>query len=574
MRSRFDKDFPKVWTKLKTTLTYFSLCAAVLVFVAVPFRLSEAFTVSNIDFRLTRQAQFTSQLQTMKTDSPIAARPSVEALADVRKQMQQDGKSSAVVPTSVFAATVAVMVPIWFTTMLPLSLLYQSAKIVFQRIVPPKQFVPMSPFDSGHKVTASDMIPRAKRTYDIVVMGATGFVGKLTARYMATTYGVNKDVKWAIAGRSKDKLEETKRWLAKELGMTEVMEIDCIVADTSVPSSLPNLVRDTRVLLTTVGPFWQYGSSVVEFCAKFGTHYADTTGETSWVRKMMDQWQSTAQKTGAKMISLAGHDSIPWDLSVSTVAKQLKDETGEDLASVTCFNEAKAGASGGTLATIMLQVCGPPKLGPKDDPFRMKADGTENSSPFESKIKFFPSKLINPVDQKPAFGSPFLMSFINADVVAWSHALRGGTPLSYSEVLVSPDFKTAFVSYFMLMLLFTGLLNPITKNILSKYILPKPGEGPTMEEMEKKNFLLVSTLGTGTKGSKVESTMYFPRDAGYLDTARMLVETGLCMALEEERLPVQTGGFFSPGYGLGEILLNRLTKTGTYFKSGVTKNES
>lgn len=491
---------------------------------------------------------------------------------DVRLQIQKDGKKPAVVSTAEFLVNVGVLLPVWATIMLPMTLIYQLFKGIYDKISPPEEFRPNSPFDSGYQVAKDEIVARSKRAYDVVVLGATGFAGKLAVRHLAKTYGVNKEVKWAIAGRSKAKLDEVKAWLADDLDLEEVLDVDCIIVDTSVPATMPNLVRNTRVLLTTAGPFWQYGSSVVEFCSKFGTHYADITGESSWAKAMMVRWQATAQETGAKIVPLAGHDCIPWDLSVSLLAKRLQEETGEDLATVTCYDEVKAGVSGGTMATIALLFTDGAPIEPGSNPFRLTVDGTEHLNPYKSVIKPFPSKFTKPWDSKSTFGSPFLMSGVNAEVVSWSQALRGGAPLTYSEVQVNPDLKTAIVSYFTLVLLITGLLNPVTKYLLLNFVVPKPGEGPSFDDMENSSFLSVTTHALGTKGSKADSVMYFPRDAGYLDTARMLVESGLSMALEEKALPVDGGGFFSPGYGLGETLLNRLLNTGTYFQVSVQKS--
>jgi short subunit dehydrogenase-like uncharacterized protein len=117
--------------------------------------------------------------------------------------------------------------------------------------------------------------------YDIVVLGVTGFTGRLAARHLAQKYGVSKGgIKWAIAGRSKAKLDAVKQSLADELDMPEIVKgIDVIIADTSDPTTMPALVKDTRVVATTAGPYQEYGNAVVEFAAKYGTHYADITGE-------------------------------------------------------------------------------------------------------------------------------------------------------------------------------------------------------------------------------------------------------------------------------------------------------
>jgi hypothetical protein len=157
------------------------------------------------------------------------------------------------------------------------------------------------------------------------------------------------------------------------------------------------------------------------------------------------------------------------------------------------------------------------------------------------------------------------MSMVNAKVVNWTQALRKGASLTYTEYALDPDNKTAFCRYFGLVAFFTALLNPITSYLLFKFVLPSPGEGPTMKKMTTESFASIYSEGVGTEGTKVESLMYFPACVGYLETARMLVESGLSMALSEEELPSDGGGFFSPAFGLGNVLLHRLTKTGTYF---------
>lgn len=493
-------------------------------------------------------------------------RPDTDAQDVVRQKMKEDGKSTSQVSTSEFLTTILVAVPIWATLLLPLTLGYRVFKAVSDKFSTQKEFVPQSPIDSGFEVQEKDIFPRSKRTYDVVVLGATGFAGKLAARHLAQTYGVNKEIKWAIAGRSKSKLEDIKKWLAEEQGIEGAQEIQTIVVDTTIPNTLPSLVQDTRAVVTTAGPFWQYGSTVVEFCAKFGTHYADITAEGGWVKTMMLKWQETAKKTGAKMISFAGHDSIPWELSVSTLADTLKSEYNEDLVEVSAYDEMAGGISGGTVATMMLMMGDGAPEGPSSDPFLLSADGTLQEDRSSSSISLLPSKIMKPWDKEETYGSPFLMAPVNFDVVSWSQTLRAGKPIKYSEVSVCPDFKSSFVSFFNLVLLFTGLLNPITKYLFANYVLPKPGEGPPLQDMDNQNFLTVTMEGTGSGGTKLKSSMYFPKDAGYVDTARMAVECGLAMALEETELPVDGGGFFTPGFALGGNLLRRLKETGTLYE--------
>jgi Saccharopine dehydrogenase NADP binding domain len=170
--------------------------------------------------------------------------------------------------------------PLWLFTLAPLAVICQVSTRVLRKfgILKPH---PLPPLDSGHKAPEK-LKPRKDRKYDIVVLGVTGFTGRLAARHLAQKYGVSKGgIKWAIAGRSKSKLEAVKQSLADELDMPEIVkEIDVIIADTSDPTTMPALVQDTRVIATTAGPYQEYGNAVVEFAAKYGTHYTDITGES------------------------------------------------------------------------------------------------------------------------------------------------------------------------------------------------------------------------------------------------------------------------------------------------------
>jgi short subunit dehydrogenase-like uncharacterized protein len=185
---------------------------------------------------------------------------------------------------------------VWITTFVPFTLV---CLLLNRLIIKPLrgQYEPPK-IDSGHEVKDKDVKPRADRTYDVVVLGATGFTGRLAVRHLAKTYGVNKSVKWAMAGRSAKKLDKIKKELAEELNIKEMAQVDTIVVDALDPSTLPKLVTQTRAVATTVGPYALYGNHVVEFCAKYGTHYVDITGELDWVRTMYMHWQDTAKKDG------------------------------------------------------------------------------------------------------------------------------------------------------------------------------------------------------------------------------------------------------------------------------------
>lgn len=462
----------------------------------------------------------------------------------------------------------AVIVPIWSVLVVPLAALSALARLVTK----PWRTPPTFSIDSGYQVPSDQIIPRKDRKYDVVVLGATGFTGKLAVRHLCQTYGGrNSEVRFAIAGRSKAKLTQVKRELADELKDESIMDIDAIVVDALIPSTLPALVRDTRAVATTAGPYTYYGSYIVEFCAKFGTHYTDITGEVDWVKYMIDKWQTAAQATGARIIPFCGHDSIPWDLSVYKVQKILEDDNDE-LVEVRTWSRATGGAPGGTFQTVWSIIDGLAIPPPQSDvdPMLRNAKGKKSPNQLIADYTILPRKCQSPWDRdSPRWSAFFIMSVCNAEVVRWSQSLRSriSNPiLQYREAVVLPNFETAILLYVGIFCFVTAMLNPITAFVLRKYILPKSGEGPNMDDMEKKHWCLVSAEGISKKGKRAESHMYFPKDTGCMETSRMLVESALTLALNEEKLPVQ-GGLWSPAAGMGDLIMERLMKTGTTFTS-------
>ena len=393
---------------------------------------------------------------------------------------------------------------------------------------------------------------------------------------------MNKQVKWAIAGRSQSKLNKLKEELINLI--PEAKDLDTIIVDTTIPSSMHGLVNDTRVVISSAGPFWKYGSKVVEFCVKYGTDYVDTTGETGWNREMMMKWNSLAIKTGSKIISLCGCDSIPWDLTFYKLSQLVNNSNNSDdydhLVKVQFFDELKGGISGGTIDT-MLSIGIDQKYKEQRyefDPYYQSIDG--------KKLKH-KTKDTSPMMPKPSLKGdgkwtiPWLMAVINYDVVKRSNALLHSETdnevqknLLYEEFWVQPSFKDAFVSWFGTIVSATALLNPISGIVMRKYILPKPGQGPDDKSM-RKGYMLLTALGESKNGKRVESCFYFPNDPGYADTARMAAESGLCLALDADKLPHQGGGFYTPSIGMGDALLERLCMTGCKFASrviGTTSN--
>ena len=241
-----------------------------------------------------------------------------------------DGKRRALNSTVEFLITAMVGVPLFLTVVLPLSAVFQVGKKVLPVAVgsssSSEESVPLVTDANANakdvlEVEAdsfppiSELTPLAERKYDAVLLGATGFTGGIAAKYMAQRYGCGKELKWAIAGRSQKKLDAIRQEIVN-LGFAPAIDsIDTILVDTSQPSTVHGLVKDTRSIITTAGPFCKYGSNVVAFCARYGTNYADITGETGWNKEMIVKYEDLAKETGAKIVSLCGNDSIPWDMT-------------------------------------------------------------------------------------------------------------------------------------------------------------------------------------------------------------------------------------------------------------------
>jgi len=536
-------------------------------------------TTFRLPLKMTPRAE---SADTMTETSPKAR--SKMTIDEIYAQAERDGKKMAVTSTSTFLGTTLIGVPLWLFVLLPMTATYQVGKSILKPILPNNQEKEQTPALSAQPEQEipmpSNVTPRKDRKYDIVLLGATGFTGKLATTHLVKTYGVGKDsnVRWAIAGRNAAKLEQVKRDIADELGQEDVLKLDTILVDTSDITTIPTLVQDARAVVSTAGPFARYGSPVVEGCVKYGTHYADITGEVEWSKTMIHKWDTLAQQTGAKIISFCGHDCIPWDLCVYKLNEALQQDCQEELVSATCFDEVKGAASGGTIETALGAIEGTAMNAPKTDfdPLLKLPDGTKSTFRSKDNHPSVIEKHNGPGRFSSTWVSPFVMAGVNAAVVKRSNALstKGSKSLTYREVQVNPDFKTSFTNFFSLVFGVTALMNPLTGALVRKS-LPKPGEGPSRKEMER-FFLKIVAEGVGSGGSKAECAIYYDRCAGYTDTARMVAESGLALACNEDELPNQKGGFWTPATGLGDVLLNRLVDTGTYFAPPVivSRNEN
>jgi short subunit dehydrogenase-like uncharacterized protein len=368
---------------------------------------------------------------------------------------------------------------------------------------------------------------------DIVVFGATGFVGRLVAEYLAEHAPAGVTV--GLAGRSPEKLERT----AEELGVPWPL----VVADTSDEASLAAMASGARVVATTVGPYWPAGLKLVDACIAAGTHYLDLTGEILFVHESISR-HDRAGAAGARIVHSCGFDSVPSDLGVLML-----HEAGGKLSDTTLVVKAlKGGLSGGTLASLKGQI---------DEVRRNRAARKTMLDPNALAPGRKPASEWDlwRVARDPTHGwiGPFVMASYNTRVVRRSAVLLDyGPRFRYREVSAYSNPVTALVATFGLGALAGGLAFPPTRQLLDR-VLPGPGEGPS-EKSRASGYFTMEIHGSGRR-----ATVAAKGDPGYAATAVMMGESALCAALD--KLPDRFG-VLTPASAMGNALIDRLRAAG------------
>ncbi|MGQ7830626.1 saccharopine dehydrogenase family protein [Altererythrobacter sp. Z27] len=379
---------------------------------------------------------------------------------------------------------------------------------------------------------------KQNREFDIIIYGATGYTGRLVAEYLDKHYGDRADgPKWAMAGRSLDKLEAVR----DAIGAPETTPL--VVADADDPASLEAMCNRTRVVLTTVGPYQLYGDALVAACVKTGTDYADLCGEPVWMRQKIDEHMEAAKASGAHICFSSGFDSIPFDLGVLMAQKEAVKRFGKPAPRVKGRVRGMAGgASGGTVASLtetMKTVAKHPSL------FGILRSSFGLTPGFEGPDQ--PSGMIPGYEE--AFGkwaAPFVMAPINTKNVHRTNFLLGhpwGEDFKYDEmVLTSPGEAGKKMA--------EGAVELMKNPFGAKP--PKPGEGPTKDEREN-GYYDIAFLAEMPDGQSLIYGVKGKYDPGYGSTSRMLAETGIALLSCDK-----PGGVGTPGYFLGESLVDRL----------------
>ena len=365
---------------------------------------------------------------------------------------------------------------------------------------------------------------------------------------MHAQYG-DGNISWAIAGRNQAKLDSVRNQ----------RDIDVLIAESDDEESLRELVQKTKVLLTTVGPYSKYGSKLVATCAEYGTDYCDLTGESLWMREMISAYDESARNSGARIVHTCGFDSIPSDIGVYFLQKEMIARHGVPARHVKFrLRTAKGGMSGGTADSGLAMV----EKVEKDknlrsqltDPYLLNnnfrgADGPDRISPFYD-------------EDFDSWVAPFVMGPINTRVVRRSAELLGdmyGSNFRYDEGILTRGGPTGFLGATGIGLA-TGLAMatlaaPPTRKII-KRLIPKPGEGPSEQDQEQGFFEIeLRAKHPDDESLDLRAIVKGDRDPGYGSTAKMIVESALALAHDDIK---KGGGFWTPASVIGDQLLQRL----------------
>ena len=392
---------------------------------------------------------------------------------------------------------------------------------------------------------------------DIVLWGAAGFVGRLLAKYLWPKYGASGEIRLALGGLDKSELESVHKDLKAD------DRLPLIVGNAFDEPFINALTKNTRLVVTTVGPYARYGSSLVAACAANGTDYCDLSGETQWMHRMINAHQKAAEASGARIVHACGFDSIPSDLGVLFLQTLAQKRFGHPMTDVKMRVKSIRGKlSGGTVAS-MLNVIEEVRSDPQvakiaKNPYALAPEGMQsgvrqpNVSTFEYDADV------------ESWVAPFVMAAVNTRVVHRSNALMEhawGTAFTYDEAMMMGRGLTGRIRAAA----FAGTLGAFlagsyftpTRFLMKKTLLPKPGEGPSLEERES-GFYKLYLIGKDPEGNELRVTVKGDRDPGYGSTSKMLGEAAVCLFSDIGKKEV-SGGFWTPATAMGQKLIDRLT---------------
>lgn len=413
------------------------------------------------------------------------------------------------------------------------------------------------------------MMDTDNRKFDIVLYGATSFVGQLVAdylqRFLSSEDNDSKEsVSWAIAGRNQEKLNQVKKDIGNQ-------NLPTIIADSEDADSLDKMTAQTKVIISTVGPYLKYGEPLIKACTDNGTDYVDLTGEVIFIKDMMDKYQKAAKESGARIVNSCGFDSIPSDLGVLFTQKCAQKEFGEYCDTINMrVKAAKGGLSGGTFASMATifeevgknksrrkQLANPYILNDDDDAPSIRQQNV-NTPKWDA--------------ENERWLAPFIMASINTRIVHRSNQLRDyeyGRLFKYDEAIWMPaGMKGRVFSYAMtagLAGFATSMMFKPSRDLVNERILPKSGEGPSKSERDN-GYFDIRFFGYTNKSHQILTKVTGDKDPGYGSTCQMLSQSALCLLQDISKDDVE-GGFWTAASAMGEPLIERLEKhTGIKFE--------
>ena len=404
-------------------------------------------------------------------------------------------------------------------------------------------------------VTQHRLLPMANKEFDIVVFGAASFVGKILCQYLVHEH-LEPNLSWAMAGRSESKLRDLKQSLGDAAKLVPI-----IVVDARAEQALRAMCERTAVIISTVGPYALYGENLVKTCASTGTDYCDLTGEPQWMRKMIDRYQTHAEASGARIVHCCGFDSIPSDLGVKFLQQQALQQFENYCSQVKMrVKVMQGGASGGTIASMLNLY---KEMGSDPEVRAQMADIYSLCPPeFRQRV---PQQDITVMYDKDfnSWVGPFVMAGINTRVVLRSNALRSqsyAANFSYDEGTLTGTGKKGEqrarrMALGTRMLLRALSIAPV-RWLLGRFVVPKPGAGPSPEAQRSGSYDL-RFFGRTEAGQELSVKLTGDRDPGYGSTAKMLAQAALSLRRDVDKGRIR-GGFWTPATVFDDKLTQRL----------------
>ena len=390
--------------------------------------------------------------------------------------------------------------------------------------------------------------------FDVIVFGASGFTGRLVAEYLNARHGVGGELAWAMAGRNLAKLAEVR----DGLGIAATLPL--VAADAADADSMDRLVRQAKLVITTVGPYQHHGEHLITACARAGTDYVDLCGEPLWMAQMIPKLQGPAAASGARIVFSCGFDSIPFDLGVLYLQDEMQRRFGAPASRVRGRVRVMKGTmSGGTaasaLATFERIAAEPALAGTMADPFALTPGFRGPAQPEGESAQYD--------EVAEAWTGPFVMATINTKNVHRTNALRGhpwGRDFIYDERMLTgtgprgAQRARVLARNAKLQNLLLGL-RP-ARSLIRRFALPQPGQGPDRAARDAGRYELLF-IGQTADGRSLRAVVKGDRDPGYGSTSKLIAESALCLVQEVDR-SATTGGVWTPGAAMGLAAARRL----------------